>query len=217
MRHRPTPVPGRIAGTLAGTAAVAAFVVASRRRYLRLGATGAEVDLPLLGDALLPRADLTATRATTIDVPPDRVWPWIVQLGQGRGGLYSYDRLENLIGCDIHSADRVHEEWQTLDVGDPVRLHPEVALHVAEIDRGHGLVLRGGVPVADKPAPFDFTWAFVLRDGGDGTTRLVVRERYAYLARWAPLVVEPVEAVSALMSQRMLRGIKERAERSPGR
>lgn len=217
MRRRTAPARGKIAGTLAGTAALAAFVVASRRRYLRLGATAAEVEMPLMGDAVLPRADLVATRATTIEVPPDRVWPWIVQLGQGRGGLYSYDRLENLIGCDIHSADRIHEEWQRLDVGDPVRLHPEVALHVAEIDEGHGLVLRGGVPVGDQPAPFDFTWAFVLRDGGDGTTRLLARERYAYLARWAPLVVEPVEAVSALMSQRMLRGIKERAEGSPGR
>lgn len=207
MKRRTT-----VRGTLAGTAALAAFVVASRRRYLRLGATTAEAEMPLMGDALIPRADLMATRAITIDVPPDRVWPWIVQMGQGRGGLYSYDRLENLIGCDIHSADRIHEEWQDLDVDDRVRLHPDVALIVAEIDHGHGLVLRGAVPVGDTPAPFDFTWAFVLRDGGDGTTRLVTRERYAYLARWAALVVEPVEAVSALMSQRMLRGIKERAE-----
>lgn len=211
MKRRTTPTP-KVAGIVAGTAALAAFAVASRRRYLRLGATAAEVEMPLMGDALLRRADLTATRAVTIDVPPDRVWPWIVQMGQGRGGLYSYDRLENLIGCDIHSADRVHEEWQDLDVNDPVRLHPDVALLVAEIDHGTGLVLRGGVPLGDKPAPFDFTWAFVLRDGGDGTTRLLARERYAYLARWAPLVVEPVEAVSAVMSQRMLRGIKERAE-----
>lgn len=212
MRRRTNPVPAKAAGTLVGTAAIAAFVVASRRRYLRLGATAAEVEMPLMGDDVVARADLTATRAVTIDAPPDRVWPWIVQMGQGRGGLYSYDRLENLIGCDIHSADRVHEEWQHLEVDDPVRLHPDVALSVAEIEPGRGLVLRGGVPMADKPAPFDFTWAFVLRDGGDGTTRLLARERYAYLTRWAALVVEPVEAVSALMSQRMLRGIKERAE-----
>lgn len=214
MRRRTTPAPRKIRGVVAGTAALAALAVASRRRYLRLGATAAEVEMPLMGDALMRSADLTATRAVTIDVPPDRVWPWIVQMGQGRGGLYSYDRLENLIGCDIHSADRIHEEWQHLDVNDPVRLHPDVALLVAEIDHGHGLVLRGAAPVGDSPAPFDFTWAFVLRDGGDGTTRLLARERYAYLARWAPLVVEPVEAVSALMSQRMLRGIKERAEGS---
>lgn len=214
MKRRTTPVP-KIAGTLAGTAALAAFVVASRRRYLRLGATAAEAEMPLMGDVLMPRADLTATRAITIDVPPDRVWPWIVQMGQGRGGLYSYDRLENLIGCDIHSADRIHDEWQELDVNDPVRLHPDVALLVAEIDPGHGLVLRGGVPMGDQAAPFDFTWTFVLRDGGDGTTRLLTRERYAYLTRWARLVVAPVEAVSAVMSQRMLRGIKERAEGSP--
>jgi hypothetical protein len=201
-----------VSGTLAGTAALAAFVVASRRRYLRWGATAAEVEMPLMGDALLPRAHLVATRAITVAAPPEKVWPWIVQMGQGRGGLYSYDGLENLIGCDMHSADRIHEEWQRLDVGDPVRLHPDVALVVAELDQGNAVVLRGGVPVGDKPLPFDFTWAFVLRDGGDGTTRLIARERYAYQRKWAALVIEPVEAVSAVMSHRMLRGIKERVE-----
>lgn len=202
----------RRTSVVAGTAALAAFVVATRRRYLRWGATAAEVDMPLMGDALLPAADLVATRAITVEAPPEKVWPWIVQMGQGRGGLYSYDGLENLVGCDMHSVDRIVEEWQSLDVGDPVRLHPDVALLVAELDQGSALVLRGGVPVGDTPMPFDFTWAFVLRDGGDGTTRVIARERYAYLQRWAPLVVEPVEAVSAVMSHRMLRGIKERAE-----
>ncbi len=60
--------------------------------------------------------------------------------------------------------------------------------------------------------PYDFTWAFVLREGRDATTRLLVRERYAYLRRWAPLIVEPAEAVSFVMSQKMLRGIRDRAE-----
>jgi hypothetical protein len=63
------------------------------------------------------------------------------------------------------------------------------------------------------PAPYDFTWAFVLRDQANGTTRLVVRERYRYARRWAMLIVEPTQLISLLMSWRMLRGIKERAER----
>jgi hypothetical protein len=83
---------------------------------------------------------------------------------------------------------------------------------VAEIEEGSAIVLRGGVPLGDTPAPYDFTWAFVVRDGADGTTRLVIRERWAYHQRWARLVVEPAEAVSAVMSHKMLRGIKERAE-----
>ena len=208
MKRR-TPV---VSGTLVGTAAVAAFVVASRRRYLRLGATAAEAAMPLSGDAILPQADLVATRAITIEAPPTKVWPWLVQMGQGRGGFYSYDALENLVGCDLHSADRIVDEWQALAVGDAVRLHPEVPLTVAEIEEGSAIVLRGGVPLGDTPAPYDFTWAFVLRDGADGTTRLVIRERWAYHQRWARLVVEPAEAVSAVMSHKMLRGIKDRAE-----
>jgi hypothetical protein len=65
------------------------------------------------------------------------------------------------------------------------------------------------------PAPYDFTWAFVVVDRGAGTSRVIVRERYAYRRRWAPLVVEPVEAISFVMTQKMLRGIRDRAERAP--
>ena len=61
----------------------------------------------LPGDELMAYADLTATRAVTVRASADAVWPWIVQLGQGRGGFYSYDFLENLVGCDIHGADRI--------------------------------------------------------------------------------------------------------------
>jgi hypothetical protein len=66
--------------------------------------------------------------------------------------------------------------------------------------------------MGDAPPPYEFTWAFVVRDKADGTTRLLVRERYAYTRRWAPFLVEPVEAVSFFMSQKMLRGIRDRAE-----
>jgi hypothetical protein len=170
--------------------------------------------MALPGDELMPHADLTATRAVTVRAPADGVWPWIAQLGQGRGGFYSYDFLENLVGCDIHSADRIVPEWQAIDVGAQVRLHPEAGLIVALVEPGQALVLRGGVPMGRTPPPYDFTWAFVLRGEPAGATRLVVRERYAYSRRWARLLVEPVEFVSFIMSRRMLRGIKERAERA---
>ena len=152
--------------------------------------------------------------AVTVGAAVDGVWPWIAQLGQGRGGFYSYDFLENLFGCDIHSAERIVPAWQSIDVGDEVNLHPEVGLIVAVVRPGRALVLRGGVPVGRTPAPYDFTWAFVLRDQADGKTRLVVRERYGYGRRWAALLVEATELISFVMSQRMLRGIKERAERA---
>jgi hypothetical protein len=181
---------------------------------LRWGTTDEEVSLALPGDELVPHADLTATRAVTVGAAGDAVWPWIAQLGQGRGGFYSYDFLENLTGCDIHSADRIVPEWQSVDVGDAVHLHPEVSLSVAVVEPGRALVLRGGVPMGRTPAPYDFTWAFVVRDQADGSTRLLVRERYGYSRRWAALLVEPAEVVSFVMSQRMLRGIKGRAERA---
>ena len=185
-----------------------------RRRSLHWGATDDEMTAALPGDELVLDADLTATRSVTVGTAADRVWPWIAQLGQGRGGFYSYDFLENLVGCDIQSADRIVREWQSVDVGDEVRLAPQAALTVAVVEPGRALVLRGGFPMGRTTAPYDFTWAFVLRPQLDGATRLVVRERYGYARRWVALLVEPVELISFVMSRRMLRGIKDRAQRA---
>jgi hypothetical protein len=189
----------------------AAYTLAIRPWQLGWGATEEESTRLLPGDDLIAEPDITATRAITIRAPAANVWPWIAQLGQGRGGFYSYDLLEDLVGCDIHSANHIVPEWQDIAVGDQVRLHPEVGLAVVAVERGRSLVLRGGVPMGDTPPPYDFTWAFALREH-DGVTRLLVRERYAYTTWWAALLVEPVEAVSFVMSKKMLRGIKDRAE-----
>jgi hypothetical protein len=191
--------------------ALGAGALLARRSQLRAGATDDETRASLPGDELIAHAGLTATRAISIGATRDRVWPWIAQLGQGRGGFYSYDVLENLAGCDIHSAERVVPEWQSISVGDDVRLAPDVALRVVAVDRGRSLVLRGGIPMGPVAAPYDFTWAFVLRDGPAGSVRLLVRERYGYTRGWAPLLVEPVSLVSFVMTRRMLRGIRRRA------
>jgi len=193
---------------------VAAYVVVVRPWQLGWGATDQERDEPLAGDELVANANLTATRAITIRATPEQVWPWIAQLGQGQGGFYSYDFLENLVGCGIHSADRIVPEWQQLEVGDEVKLAPEVGLRVASLEARRSLVLQGGIPLGNTAPPYDFTWAFALRTEPDGTTRLLVRERYGYTRPWARLIVEPAEAISFLMSQKMLRGIKSRAERT---
>jgi hypothetical protein len=89
-----------------------------------------------------------------------------------------------------------------------------VALDVAIVEPGRALVLRGGVPMGTVPPPYDTTWAFVVHEQPDGTTRLLVRERYAYLKRWTGFLVEPVAVVAFVMTQRMLRGIRDRAERA---
>jgi hypothetical protein len=179
----------------------------------RWGATAEELAATLPGDELVPHPDLSTTRAVTVHARAVDVWPWIAQLGQGRGGFYSYDGLENLIGCDIHSADRIVPAWQDVAVGGQVRLAPEMAMTVAVAEPGRTLVLRAAAQLGSFAAPFDSTWAFVLREEPDGTTRLVSRERYEYLRWWAALVVGPVSVISFVMSRKMLRGIADRAER----
>jgi hypothetical protein len=185
-----------------------------RTQYLNWGASDSEVEMALVGDAIVAHADVAATRAITVDAQADAVWPWIAQLGQGRGGFYSYERLENLVGCGIHNAARVHPEWQSVEVGDEVKLHPQVPMRVELVTAGRALILRGGVPMGRVSAPYDFTWAFVLRDRPGGGTRLLVRERYGYSRPWASLVVEPTQLVSFVMSRKMMRGIKSRAEQA---
>ena len=189
-----------------------AAAAAARRQQLRWGATNDECRRAMPGDELVAHPDLTSTRAITIHAGIDDVWPWVVQLGQGRGGFYSYDRLENLAGCDIHSATEVNPQWQDVDVGDAVRLAPELTLNVAIVEPPRTLVLQGGILPGAVTAPYDFTWTFDLSPVSETTTRLVVRERYAYLTWWARFLVEPVTVVSFFMSHRMLRGIRERAE-----
>jgi hypothetical protein len=183
-----------------------------RRSILAWGATDAEAVARLPGDELLEDADLTSTRAITIRRAPEAVWPWIAQLGQTRGGFYSHAWLENLIGCHIHNADRIVPEWQQPQVGDDVQLAPDVPLTVAVLDPGRSLVLQGGMPV-EGASPLDFTWAFSLREQPTGATRLLVRERYGYGRWWARFVVPPTALISSVMSRKMLRGIRDRAER----
>ena len=204
---------GRLLLGVAASAAVL-YVGFVRPWHLRWGATEEEARAALPGDDALSHPDLQATRGITVSASAEDVWPWIAQLGQGRGGFYSYDALENLVGVDIHSVDRIVPEWQDVAVGDPFRLAPEVALEVIAVEPRRALVVRGAVPMGEAlAAPYDFVWAFVLHARPDGTTRLLVRERYRYTRRWAPLLVEPVEAISFVMTQKMLRGIRDRVER----
>ena len=114
-----------VAGVGAVGVAAATYILFARPWHLRWGANAHECGMSLPGDDLIVSPDLTATRAITVRASADQVWPWIVQLGQGRGGFYSYDFLENLAGCDIHSADHIVPGWQDVGVGDEVRLAPQ--------------------------------------------------------------------------------------------
>ncbi|WP_075314394.1 MULTISPECIES: hypothetical protein [unclassified Pseudonocardia] len=188
---------------------VVAGLALGRLAARTLGVTPAERVTPLPGDGLVADAPVSVTRAISIAAPPERVWPWLVQIGQDRGGFYSYDAVENLFGLDVHSAERIEQCWQDLAVGDPVRLAPGTPLRVAALRPRAHLVLAEG-PGAASPR---FSWAFVLRTEPGGT-RLVVRERYAGGGAAARLGAEALVPVSAVMTRRMLRGIRERAERA---
>jgi hypothetical protein len=197
-----------------------------RRRYRTWGATAAEAERTLPGDEVVRGAQLTSTRAIDIAAAPETVWAWLVQIGHDRGGLYSYDGLENLFGCDLHSTDRVDPDLQHLGVGDVVAAGPPgyPAWQVVDIAPPHHLVLvaidprtRALPPLSDAPPPRGFSassWQWVLEPSGDGRrTRLLVRTRTAYSRELSTLwhVVEPV---SFVMERRMLLGLKSRAEAS---
>jgi hypothetical protein len=186
----------------------------------RWGATDGEIVASLPGDDLIAEPAGQITRAIEIAGPPEAAWPWVVQLGADRGGFYSYDRLENLFRLGIHSADEVVPEWQERAVGDLV--HADAAggngWYVMDVQPPHALVLQmanvgEGRPFRREEPPFiEFSWAFVLTPHGDGGARLLVRERVAFGNALARLGFGPVGVISFVMTQKMMRGIKRRAE-----
>lgn len=190
-----------------------------RHRYNRWGAEGHELLARLPGDELVARPRLGYTRAITVERPVASVWAWLVQIGQGRGGLYSYDGLENLVGCRIHSVDRIVPELQQLAVGDLVRMGPDgyPCFRVAQVRAPTDLVLVGADPrpphlAATADGPGVATWQFALRPRADGrATRLVVRQRLTFPDSTS-LLWHLVEPVAFVMERQMLRGIRRRAE-----
>jgi hypothetical protein len=207
----------------AGSSAVL-LGVAARSALRNWGARASEVTGRYLGDELLTGQASTTTYAVTVDAPPQAVWAWLVQIGQGRGGMYSYEWLENLFGLDIHNADELRPEWQHLAVGDQVRVVPPgklampdgYAFRVAIVDPPRALVLRQQPP----EHPWNATWAFLVVPDGQDRCRLLSRSRSARLSGIPGLVArageELMRPLILVMTRRMLLGIKERAERQTG-
>ena len=200
-----------------------AYAVLLRPRLLTWGATRTEATAALPGDDLV-RERWRTTRAITIGAPADEVWPWLVQMGFGRAGWYSYDWLEQVIGAgdfaEGGSARSVLPQFQSLAVGDPVPLSADGGLTAAVVDPPRALVLRmamsmlTGAPARDGDhAVLDWTWAFVVVPAGSRSSRLLVRVRADYRPRALgvlfPLLLEPVHL---LMERAMLRGIRRRVD-----
>jgi hypothetical protein len=217
-------------------AAAAAYALAGRRAMLAWGASHEEARMPLPGDAFVPEADAQSTMAITIRAPPSDVWPWIAQVGQGRGGFYSYTSLENAFGrlaqragllphgVDIHNADRILPEHQRVQQGDRIRFaaEPGPTMAVAEVAREHALVLRDDESVADVPplvagtmlTSDASTWAFVLHPLDGEGTRLLARTRGRTRPGMLPRISNALfwEPAHFVMQRKMLRGVKRRAE-----
>lgn len=184
------------------------------------GATPAERAAELPGDALVVPPVVRSTMAVGIDAPPSEVWPWLVQMGQDRAGMYSYQGLENVLGLRIRNADRIHPEWQELAVGDVVRLVRKgwfgmpagLALPVASVTPGRYIVLR----LDPASTPWDSVWSFHLVADGSQRTRLLSRTIGARPSGGAVVAGALMDPVTAVMTHKMLVGIKNRVER-PGR
>nr|WP_213578163.1 hypothetical protein [Rhodococcus sp. USK13] len=206
---------GTVIQAVSGAAQIGFHVITTKLlRHWRTtwGATDAEAVTPLPGDELVPNTRWGYTHAVTIAAPPDQVWPWIIQLGQGRGGFYSYEGLETLIGCRIRNTNRVLPDCQHLEVGDGIRLHPKAPpLKVAVVEPPSALVLHGSNPETGDSS----IWAFHVLQVDDGHSRLIERGRSTYGSTlssrlaFGPTLIEPVAFV---MSRRMLLTIRNLAE-----
>jgi hypothetical protein len=174
-----------------------------RRAVLTWGATGAEARSRLPGDELLEDADGVSTRAIEIDAPAGDVWPWLAQMGPApRGGAYTYDWIENLLGLDMHSVDRVLATFQDPQVGDTIVLGTN-RMRLERVDQDRCLAWRS--------EDGDWVWTFVLGEDG-GMTRLISRNRFRLPTRAAKIGMVAMEPASLVMERKMLLGIKQRAE-----
>jgi hypothetical protein len=212
---------------LAGAAGAGVMAAAAATPFLRArrGAWtdgGAKDDGPFPGDALIPEPRWGWTHAIEVAAPADEVWPWVAQIGADRGGFYSYASLENLVGCGVRDAERIHPEWQAR-VGDRLILHPSApSMTVVGAEPGRHLILHAA---PDEPAraggrPWGAaTWLLQTEPLGPGRTRLVSRYRWAgsddarTRLTMGPALLEPI---GFAMDRRMLRGIRDRAERRAG-
>ncbi|MDQ1320021.1 MAG: hypothetical protein QG655_1264 [Actinomycetota bacterium] len=201
---------------LIGSVAAGAGLVAARQFYRNWGTTKDECQTPLPGDELIGQPAVQTTEGVWIDAPAADVWPWLVQMGQDRGGVYSYEGLENLVGLKYRNADRIHPEWQHLEVGDVIRVVPRgwmglsdgIALPVAQVTEGQSIVLRLQPP----QLPWDGIWSFHVIPRWEDRCRLLVRSRSRMRAPGEVLGAEAGGPVLALMTRGMLLGIKRRVE-----
>ena len=205
----------------AGLMGVSIITPMARARRSRWGAPPEVVGRRHPGDDLVPEPRSGWTHAVEVAAPVARVWPWVAQIGADRAGFYSYSWLENLVGCALRDAERIHPEWE-MHEGDALVLHPAAPpLRIVSLEPGHHLVAYGA---PDEEARREgrpwiaASWLFLVEEMTPGLTRVVSRYRCATSddARtrilFGPALVEPI---GDTMDRRMLKGIRARAEHTP--
>jgi hypothetical protein len=174
----------------------------------RWGTTPSDVARDMAGDGLLVNPTYSGTLAVIVNAPPQHIWPWLLQMGYRRGGLYSYDWLDRLFGyLDRPSATCILPEFQRLAVGDEIPLGRGPGWPVAVIEPCRSLVLD-----LRNMSGFNWVWQFGLYPIDEKRTRLVSRSRVRTQTFWARLFTYAIEPAGFVMTRRMLLGLKERAE-----
>ncbi len=201
-----------IAAGLAVLAVIAGaiYYMGGRAWMDRWGATGAEIGAALPGDELVPHPLDVTNRAVTIRAAPDKVYPWLVQMGAGKGGMYSYTGIETyMLNCPLVNAETIHPEWQNLKVSDEVKMCPNEPgpppYLVAALEPDRAMILGHKNP----QGVWEETWAFVITPQRDNSSRLVARDRTMAVGGFWEVIHPGV----FIMERGMLLGIKERAER----
>lgn len=205
------------------------YVFGVRRWYNTWGATPAEASMKMPEDDMIPNPFIDMTHAITIHAPPEKVFQWLKQLGQGRGGYYSYDWLERLFGFGIHNLYHIDPRFQQMEKGDHVNLHQNgMGATVLALEENKKLVIgmdsrnliegrRYFLPVPQSMYIAGF-WSFTLIGQPDGSTRLIERWKIEWSARNPVLnliLTFGFELPSFIMEQRMLRVIKMLSEGVP--
>ena len=206
--RRATRLSGAGAIGAAGLVAVgAAYARLVRPRTRRWGATDEETRRAMPGDDIVPNADYVATRAVTIHAPPEEIWPWIVQMGSGRAGWYSYDMIDN---GGVPSADHIVPELQHMAVNDlvPMKVDGAVGVYVRAVEPNRSMLWWDGEG--------NYTWAWGLYPTGERTTRLITRLRVNTVP-WHDGLAKRAYALLAstgdvVMMRKCMMGIKARAE-----
>jgi hypothetical protein len=196
-----------------------AFFFIVRPWYLQWGATKSEIVKPLHGDDMFPNAVTQNTRAITINAGIEQVWPWVAQIGQDRGGFYSYDLLENLVGCEMPTSDYRRPEKQSWSIGDRLWMYPPHkggGMGFATLRTyipGRALGFAGRSMGTASTAKEDGSWSFVLEPIGESTTRVLVRGRGEARPSLLGIAFDRsiFEPAHFAMERRMLIGLKELA------